>query len=154
VKNMIAVSYSVAIAAFISLQGCATKEPKPIAKYICVEAKQPNPQAEAYLQKKLGQYLGEYGFTLSTEKCDLNIKYEQFGAFQGESVANAIVKVSRNGYWSQEGIFNVTHNGKLISEDNQVNLRGYSTNQDLLEALAWALIYPTYSFTPYETQKK
>ncbi|MBK6850199.1 MAG: hypothetical protein IPG93_00975 [Burkholderiales bacterium] len=124
------------------IAGCSSVEKRPIADYICVYAKQENRQEEDYLHKYIRRYLNENGFTLATEKCDVTVRYQPFGALQSESETDYIFWSKRNNYWVQEGIANFEYHGKTTLEDHQIVEKGYAAKQDLLEGLAWAIVKP------------
>lgn len=122
------------------LSGCASKPTGPVVKSVCIDVPQETPQEVAYVRRKAAEYLREYGFELGSEYCEVVSKYEKFGDFQTEMVSG--FWMSRSGYWSQEGILTVMYQDKLIIEDQQVNLRGYTAKQDLLGDLAWTAVKP------------
>jgi hypothetical protein len=122
--------------------GCASRPTGPVVHAICIDVPQETPQEVAYVRRKAAEYLKEYGFELVNEGCEVSVKYERFGGFQAEAISGGLFWVSRSGYWSQEGILSVRYQDRLLLEDQQVNLRGYSAKQDLLGDLAWTVVKP------------
>lgn len=127
-----------------ALTGCATKpDDRPVARRVCVTLAQETEDEAAYLTKKVASALKEYGFELAPDRCDVSVRYSRFGAFQGEAVRIQPFWISRSGYWSQEGmVTTIAADGKVLDEDRTVDLRGYSTKQALLDALAWSIAAP------------
>ena len=136
------------VATGLLLSGCATA-PKSVANLVCIQVNRMQPHEEGYLRRKVSQYLVQYGFSLATENCGATIRYEPFGAFQGESITRNGVFTIKEGYWSHEGLATYSHRGTPVGDELQVNLRGYSTNLELLDGLAWTLVKPvTKMFQP------
>lgn len=137
------------------LFGCATKsEPLPVARSVCIEVPQGTPQEVDYVRRKATGFLKDYGFPVVEFGCEVAVKYAPFGSFQAEAVTNHGFWVSRSGYWSQEGIVSVKRGDKAVLEDHQVNLRGYSSKQYLLDDLAWQAVRPvTWLFSPASPPK-
>lgn len=120
------------LALAIGLTACASR-PKQAANRVCVHAEGLQKIEEDYLQKKTELWLAESGFTPSSTACDVTVKYVRFGSLQGGEIISIFGK---SGYWSMEGIANITYKGQTALEDKPINLRGYSTKQDLLDGLA------------------
>jgi hypothetical protein len=137
------------------LPGCATKsEPLPVARSVCIDVPQSTPQEVDYVRRKATGFLKDYGFPVVESGCDVAVQYAPFGSFQAEAVTNHGFWVSRSGYWSQEGIVSVKRGEKAVLEDHQVNLRGYSSKQYLLDDLAWQAVKPvTWLFSPATSPK-
>ena len=154
--NQKSLAASLAILALAGgLTSCATRPDLPIAKTICLDAQQETPTEVAYVRRKAAEFIGERGFQIVDKDCEVSVQYDRFGAFQGETATSRVFWISRNGYWSQEGIVTVTAGGKTLEQDMQVALRGYSTKQDLLNDLAWQIIRPvTWHFQSAPTTKK
>lgn len=135
--------------------GCATTSvPLPPAQSVCVDVPQSTPQEVDYVRRKATQFLRDYGFPVVETGCDVVVTYAPFGSFQGETVSHGGFWVSRSGYWSQEGIVAVKQGNRTMLEDHQVNLRGYSSKQYLLDDLAWQAVKPvTWLFSPPAKQK-
>ena len=147
-----------ALAASVTLgiaAGCANRPDLPIAKTICMEAPQGTPQEADYVRRKATEYSREHGFRIVDSECDVAVKYTPFGAFQGESAVHHGFWISRSGYWSQEGIVSLHQGTKPILQDYPVNLRGYSSKQELLDALAWQVVGPvTWHFQSEPSKPK
>jgi hypothetical protein len=93
------------------------------------------PDALAYFNKIAASKLSEYGFALATEGCEVTVQYTHLAAFQGEEVRyGPLGTTARSGYWSEEGIARVSHDGQVV------NLRGYSSRLHVLEGLASVLV--------------
>lgn len=132
-----------------ALTACATPLPLPVAQRICVDIPQETPHEVAYAMRKAAQYLAERDFTLAVDACDARISYLAFGHFQADTITARPFWLSRSGYWSQEGMLTVEHQGMKVLEDYPVDLRGYATKQLLLDDLAWAVVRPaTWLFQP------
>lgn len=140
---------AVIFAAPVALAGCASKPDGPLVHNVCIEVAQETPQEIAYVRRKAFEYLKQYGFNLAETECEVSVKYERFGNFQAETVVTGFLWKSSSGYWSQEGILAVNYKGRMLVEDQSMNLRGYSSKQDLLNDLAWAVVKPvTRMFRP------
>jgi hypothetical protein len=138
-----------------AVTGCANRPDLPIAKTICMEAPQGSPQEAEYVRRKAAEYSREHGFRIVDSACDVAVKYTPFGAFQGESAVHHGFWISRSGYWSQEGIVSLNQGTKTILQDYPVNLRGYSSKQELLDALAWQVVGPvTWHFQSEPSKSK
>jgi hypothetical protein len=99
------------------------------------------PDALAYFNKIAASKLSEYGFALATEGCEVTVQYTHLAAFQGEEVRyGPLGTTARSGYWSEEGIARVSHDGQVVVEGEEVNLRGYSSRLHVLEGLASVLV--------------
>jgi hypothetical protein len=116
---------------------CATR-PRVAIQSVCVEFKDMPEHEVAYMRKRTASYLGEYGLSQAASGCDVNVKFQPFGTFQGE-IAGGIVKA---GYWSEEGTVTITHNGQTVLEDEPIALRGYDSRQSVLDATAWQAVKP------------
>lgn len=128
-----------------ALAGCANQPDLPIAQTICVDIPQETPAEVAYVKRKAAEYAGPYygyGFRVVDSGCQVQVKYDRFGGFQGESAVHHGFWISRNGYWSQEGIVTVTAGGRVLEQDRAIALRGYGSKQELLDALAWQVVRP------------
>lgn len=129
-----------ALTAAAGLCACAARQELPVARTVCVLVPQETEQEVAYVRKKVAANLQDWGYALVDDGCDVTVKYQRFGAFQGESIGRGFWGTTRDGYWSQEGILSVTaNNGKTLIEDYSVALRGYSTKQLLLDDLGYRL---------------
>lgn len=138
-----------ALAVAAAAAGCATgPRTEPMVSTVCLEM--PGmPAAELeFVRKRAGTYLAEYGYTLAAgEPCEATTKFQQLGQFQGEVLPGLFRAGS--GYWSMEGMVSVTRAGRADLEDDAVDLRRYSTKQELLEALAWQTVRPiTWLYQP------
>jgi hypothetical protein len=146
------------LTAAFALSGCANHPDLPIAQTICVEVAQETPTEVAYVKRKAAEYIGpyyDYGFRVVESGCEVQVKYDQFGGYQGETAQHRGFWISRNGYWSQEGIVTVTAGGKVLEQDRAIALRGYGTKQELLDALAWQIVRPvTWHFQTKPSQKR
>jgi hypothetical protein len=125
------------IALAAALTACAARGPKPTADRICIQVEGLQQFETDYLQKKTSAWLSESGFTPSSTACEVTVKYVRFGDLQG---GETISIFGKSGYWSLEGVANVTHNSQSVLEDKPINLRGYSAKQDLLDGLADELV--------------
>ena len=88
--------------------------------------------------KRTAAYLSDYEIIQVSSGCDVSIRYQAFGDFQAELIARG----GGEGYWSQEGNVTISHLGKAIIEDAQINLRGYDSRQDVLNETAWEIVEP------------
>ena len=132
-----------------AVAGCTTAPPLPPAQTVCLEVAQESPTEVDYVKRKAREFMKDQGFQLVEQQCDVAVKYDRFGAFQGETVTAHPFWISRNGYWSQEGIVHVKQGQQFVLQDYPVNLRGYSTKQSLLDDLAWQAVRPvTWLFRP------
>jgi hypothetical protein len=125
------------LGAILFIVSCAT-QPKPVIHSVCVDIRDLPPHEVEFMLKHTQSYLAEYGMVQSPGDCDVQVKYQPFGKFQAEEIG-AIVKA---GYWSQEGNVTVSWNGRPVVEDDQINVRGSDSRQDLLDAVAWQVVKP------------
>jgi len=134
----------------VGISACASID-KPIVRSVCLQMANVQAHEQEYVLKRTAIYLREYGFTQTTEQCDVSVKYQAFGGFQGEISAGIIQK----GYWSEEGTVNVMYRSAAIFEDEPIVLRGYTTRQELLDSMAWGIVKPvTKGFRSEATSKK
>lgn len=126
--------------AALTLVGCAT--PTQPADRICVVVKRMPQHEEAYLLRKAASYLKQYGFTAVTDNCEASVDYERFASTQGATVTPGWSGSVVSSTWNQEGIAKLSYGKQVVFEDWRVDLQGYSTNQALLDALAWAIVQP------------
>jgi hypothetical protein len=140
------ISLSVGFTALILLATACATEPKPVVHSVCVEIKDMPEHETTFILKHTAQYLNESHFSQATTDCDVVVKFQPFGKFQGEVVGPLGAK---SGYWSQEGSVTVIRGGVTVLEDEQISVRGQDTRQDALDALAWQVVKPvTKSFRP------
>jgi hypothetical protein len=126
----------------IAVAACASRQDRPVAQNICINAPQQNEAEAKFIKRRINAYLQEYNFTPASDHCDVTLDYQPMGAFQGESIQTGLFFTSRNGYWSQEGMYTLKMSASELKRDEPVNLRGYATKQDLLDNLAWILVEP------------
>ena len=122
------------------LASCASNT-GPVVRSVCVQASIEPSEALAFFNKIATSKFREYGFVLTSDGCEVAVKYTRLGGFQGEEVQYGPLGLRRgSGYWSEEGILSVSHKGQVVVEGEEVNLRGYSSKLHLLEGLASVLV--------------
>ncbi len=135
-KRSIEIIIILALAA--GLAACAARAPKQVASQICIKVERMERFEEEYLQKRIDLKLREEGFVPASTGCEVSVNFVKFGQFQGEG--NPFAIAAKSGYWSMEGVANVSHNGRLVIEDKAINRRAYPTKQELLNDLADDLV--------------
>jgi hypothetical protein len=132
-----------ALLVLLLASACAT-QPKPEISSVCVEIRDMPEHETSYMLKHTAEYLKEYRFSQVTSGCEVVVRFQPFGKFQGEVVGPFGAK---SGYWSQEGSVTVIRSGAIIREDEPISVRGQETRQDALDATAWLVVKPiTKSF--------
>lgn len=109
---------------------CSYRNNGPVIHSVCMQVSMEPPEALAFFNRTVASKFRDYGFALATENCEVTVKYTRLGEFQGERY------IAQKGYWSEEGILSVSHEGRLVVEGQPVDLRGYKSRLDLIANLA------------------
>ena len=145
--SRIAISVLVLCATLTScLSGCATRRALaraklPIADSVCVQVVGVKEPEQALVLRKAAGFLREEGFRLADGDCDLHIVYTALDNGQWEVMTASLFSMRSKSAYRVEGVRSVSgRDGKMLEQDETINLRDYDAKIDVLEALARAII--------------
>lgn len=128
------------------LSGCAARRAEaraklPVAENICLTVDGVKEVEKGLLVRKSKAFLAEQGFSVVDTDCDLKIVYTALDEGQWELLTSSIVGVRSSSSYRAEGLVSVlSKDGKVVNEDQRVNLRNYDSKVDILESLAWEVV--------------
>jgi hypothetical protein len=128
-----------------SLLGCAARREAararlPTAETVCVVIQGISDPGAPFLRRKAASYLAEEGFRLVEAGCDVTVTYTSFNHGQWELIERSLFGTKSSNAWRAEGVVALHRGTTLIVEDKRVDLRDYSTMQDLLDKLASKIV--------------
>src|ERR1700730_3824078 len=129
----------------IGLSGCAARRARALAKLpvvdvVCVRMAGVRDPEQGLLARKTALLLKERGFRSGEEGCDVIVSYTALDAGQWEVMTSSFLGFRSRSSYRVEGILTVSRGGKIVTEDQPVNLRDYSSKSDVLDALAWEVV--------------
>jgi hypothetical protein len=138
----------------IGLSSCAARRAealakRPVADVVCVRIVGIGDPEQGLLIRKTTLFLKESGFQSGEEGCDLTINYTALDGTRWEVMTPGFLGFRSQSSYRVEGILTVSQGGKLVAEDQPVNLRDYASKSDVLDALAWEIVgYVTDHYRP------
>ena len=136
------------------ISGCAARRAEarsklPIADSVCVQLVGLKEPEQALVARKVAGFLRMQGFRPIDSDCDVNIVFTALdGATFEVKHTLAWFSVRSKPAYRVEGVVSVSaRGGRILEQDETVNLRDYSSKAELLDDLALAII--TYVPTNY-----
>lgn len=139
------VLFVVVLALAGGVSGCAARRAEalaklPIADSVCLRITGVRDPEQGLLARKVASLLREHGFRSKVDDCDVIVSYTSLDSNQWEIMTSGFLGLRSRTAYRVEGILTVSRAGKIVNEDQAVNLRDYSSKSDVLEALAWEVI--------------
>ena len=128
-----------------SLLGCAARREAararlPSADSVCIVLHGMSDPGAPFVKRKAALYLAEEGFRLVETGCDVTLTYTNFNQGQWELLTQSLIGTKSSNAWRAEGVVALHQGAAAIVEDKRVDLRDYSTMQDLLDDLASEIV--------------
>ena len=123
------------------LVGCAArreaaKAKLPTADTVCIVIHGVGDPGAPFVRRKAALYLAGEGFRVVETGCDVTVTYTNFNQGQWELLAKSLFGTKSSNAWRAEGVVALHRGTAPVVEDKSVDLRDYSTMQDLLNELA------------------
>jgi hypothetical protein len=128
-----------------ALFGCAARREAarallPTADTVCIVLKGVGDPGASFVIRKAALYLGENGFRIADVGCDVTATYTNFNQGEWEVVTHTLLGTKSTNAWRAEGVVALSRGATTVVEDERIDLRDYSTMQDLLDELASSIV--------------
>lgn len=123
-----------------SLFGCAAHAPLPAANTVCLVIDGIGDPESPFVRRKAALYLAEAGFHLVEANCDLTVIYTNFNSGEWEVLERSLFGTKSSNAWRAEGVVALRQGVATIVEDESIDLRDHSTQQELLADLASEIV--------------
>jgi hypothetical protein len=128
-------------ATVLALSGCAARREAaraklPVISTICVDVQGITDPGRSFAKRRTAHYLTEAGFRLVEADCDATATFTAFNSGAWEILERSLFGRRSSNSWRTEGVISIRRGSEIVLEDQGVDLRDYSTMQDVLEALA------------------
>jgi hypothetical protein len=135
-KKSHVIALSVALAALLTIAGCATRKPLPVADTVCVDFNGLKDPGLAFAKRKAAYFFSEYGFRLVDSGCDVSISYTNFSDTKWELVNSSLFGTKTSSTYRMDGIVKIQQGDTVVAEDERIAIKDEDSMYDLLEELS------------------
>lgn len=129
----------------LTLDGCAARREAarallPTADTVCIALVGVNDPGASFVMRKAALHLREVGFRMADSACDVTATFTDFNHGEWEILTTSLFGARSRNAWRTEGVVALRRGSTTVAEDEPIDLRDYSTMQELLDELASSIV--------------
>ena len=128
-----------------AMLGCAARREAarallPTADTVCIGLVGMSDPGASFVMRKAALHLGEEGFRYADTGCDVTATYTNFNQGEWEVLTRTLLGTRSTNAWRAEGVVALRRGTTTVVEDDPIDLRDYSTMQELFDELASSIV--------------